>query len=34
MTEPGRLLVTAGALSVSRSDLFPDQTVWSGFGVG
>jgi hypothetical protein len=27
-------VVLVGLLSVARDDLFPDQTVWSGFGVG
>lgn len=32
-TELAGVLVV-GALSVTRSDLFPDATVWSGFGQG
>ena len=27
-------VVVVGTLSVVRPDLFPDQTVWSDFGVG
>lgn len=27
-------VVAVGALSVTRTDLFPDATVWSGFGQG
>ena len=27
-------VVSIGALSLAREDLFPDQTVWSGFGEG
>lgn len=27
-------VVSVGALSIARTDLFPDQTVWSGFGEG
>ena len=27
-------VLTVGALSVARPDLFPDQTVWSSFGQG
>ena len=27
-------VLTVGALSVARTDLFPDATVWSGFGQG
>lgn len=27
-------VLAVGALSLARSDLFPDATVWSGFGAG
>ena len=27
-------VLVVGALSVARSDLFPEATVWSGFGQG
>lgn len=27
-------VLAVGALSLAREDLFPDQTVWSGFGIG
>ncbi len=27
-------VVSVGALSIARDDLFPDQTVWSQFGAG
>jgi hypothetical protein len=27
-------VLAVGALSVARSDLFPDETVWSSFGAG
>jgi len=27
-------VLTIGALSLTRADLFPDDTVWSGFGAG
>jgi len=27
-------VLTVGALSIARGDLFPDQTVWSQFGIG
>jgi hypothetical protein len=33
LTELAGVLVV-GALSVGRPDLFPDDTVWSGFGAG
>lgn len=27
-------VLTVGAFSIARPDLFPDQTVWSDFGIG
>ena len=27
-------VLAVGALSLAREDLFPDQTVWSDFGIG
>jgi hypothetical protein len=33
VTELAGVLVV-GALSLARPDLFPDDTVWSGFGAG